>query len=111
MKKEQRSSNSDTGSPKPQGGEQDKPPIEQPGPIIIKGGGGGGGLVAAAVPPVDIDSPVFEFKDDDGKKGGHYRSDRMLRILSLRYVADNGIEGSVNFSGSRAVRIVVNIEE
>lgn len=51
---------------------EDKPPIIQPGPIIIKDGGS-----------VEIQSPIFVFKDKDGKDGKEYKCSRRGRITSV----------------------------
>jgi hypothetical protein len=48
-----------------------KPLIVQPGPIIIKGGS------------LEIDSPIFKFKDKDQKEGKNYKLDKKGSITRI----------------------------
>jgi len=88
----------------------EKAPVEQPGPIIIKSGLDGEDLVAQST-PVDIQSVLHDFRDDAGNTSRHYTSVKPLRITSILFELDqSGDVQTFDLSDAEAVRIVVNME-
>jgi len=59
--------------------ENGKPLILEPGPIIIKDGS------------LEIDSPIFRFKDKDAKEGKNYKLDKSGNITQI-VVLDGDVE-------------------